>query len=183
MKDEYVNRVRRSIRLPHFDYSQPGGYYLTICSHEKYHLFGSVIDGEVILTTLEVIVDEEWKSITGRRSNVDVDTYCVMPNHFHGILFINESRRSTACRAQVLHPQPEQRRFGSPQGDSLSTIVGSFKSSVARRINLLRSSPGALVWQRNYYEHVIRNEVDLAEKREYIINNPLKWELDEYYTA
>ncbi len=177
MRDGSENRDRRSIRLPHFDYSQPGGYYVTICSHEKYHLFGSVTDGEVNLRPLGLIVDEEWNTIPTLRDNVVLDSSCVMPNHFHGILFITETRRGTACRAQ----EPARRQFGISQGGSLSTIVGSFKSSVARRINMLRNSPGAPVWQRNYYEHVIRNEADLAEKREYIKNNPLKWELDEYY--
>ena len=95
-----------------------------------------------------------------------------MPNHFHGILTIIGDGEGTARRA------PTMERFGKPTSGSLPTIVRAFKSAVTKRINELCGTPGASMWQRNCYEHVIRSETDLAEIREYIADNPLKWELD-----
>jgi REP element-mobilizing transposase RayT len=97
-----------------------------------------------------------------------------MPNHFHGILVIVEECRGTARCA----PTGVGRHFGKMESASLPAIVRSFKSAATRRINELRSTPNIHVWQHNYYEHVIRNETDLDEIREYITNNPLKWDLD-----
>ena len=90
-----------------------------------------------------------------------------MPNHVHGVVFIDGER---ARHASPLQPGPK-----------LGAVIGAFKSAAARWINQMRATPGAPLWQRNYYEHVIRNEASLSEIREYIANNPLKWTLDEYY--
>ncbi len=96
-----------------------------------------------------------------------------MPNHFHGILAIGKEDEGTARRA------PTIRKFGRPMAESLPTIIGAFKSTAARRINARQGTPGATIWQRNYYEHVIRDESSLNRIREYIINNPLSWEMDQ----
>jgi len=114
----------------------------------------------------------EWIKTADIRSNIELDVSVVMPNHFHGILTIVDHCRGTVHRAPTLE------QFGKPTSGSLPTIVRYFKSAVTRRINELRGTPYTPVWQRNYYEHVIRNETDLNEIREYIINNPLKWDLD-----
>ena len=120
------------------------------------------------------IVEEEWLKTKELRKNIDLDYYIVMPNHFHGIIII-ESRDKAR-----LVPTDEYRKFGKPIPNSLSTIIGSFKSAVTKRINELKGGLGS-IWQSNYYEHIIRNGKDLFFTRRYIELNPLKWELDEYY--
>ncbi len=163
---------RRSVRLKDHDYSQAGAYFVTICTHEKECMFGRVIDGQMRLNEYGRIVEEEWVKTADIRSGVELDASVVMPNHFHGVLAIVHGGRGTVHRA------PTSERFGKPTSNSIPTIVGYLKSAVTRRINELRGTSRTPVWQRNYYEHVIRNEDDLNEIREYIVNNPLKWDLD-----
>jgi len=119
------------------------------------------------------IVVEEWLKTATLRPYLTLDEFVVMPNHFHGILWIDKSRKGTARRA------PTFQQFGKPVAESLPTIIGAFKSAVARRINTSLGTPGISMWQRNYYEHIIRNEASLNRIREYIINNPLSWESDQ----
>ena len=107
------------------------------------------------------------------RPDVELGTSIVMPNHFHGIIVINDDCRGTARRA------PTVSRFGKPVAGALSTVVRSFKSAVTKRINEIRRTPGMTVWQRNYYEHIIRNDGDLNKIHEYILYNPAKWTEDE----
>lgn len=166
---------RRSIRLKEFDYSTPWWYYITICTYNRKNLFGQIINGKMILSELGIIVEEEWLNTEKLRNNVELDYYIIMPNHFHGIPIIN-SRDTARCV-----PTNEKRKFGEMIPGSLPVIVRSFKSAVTKRINELRNSPGEPVWQKNYYEHIIRNENDLNNIRSYIELNPLKWEIDEYY--
>jgi REP element-mobilizing transposase RayT len=118
------------------------------------------------------IVETEWIKTADIRKNVELDTYAIMPNHFHGILLITDNCRGTEHRA------PTVEQFGKLVSGSLPTIIRSFKATVTKQINQLRNTPGSSVWQRNYYEHIIRNEKKLNKIRKYIINNPLKWLLD-----
>ena len=163
---------RRSIRLKDFDYSQAGAYFVTICTYNKKCLFGKVISGEMQPNECGRVIEEEWLKTAEIRKNVELDVFVVMPNHFHGILVIEDKCRGTVHRAPTLE------QFAKPTSGSLPTIVRYFKSAVTRRINDLRGTSYTPVWQRNYYEHVIRNEDDLNEIREYIANNPVKWGLD-----
>jgi len=130
----------------------------------------------MILNKFGTIVREEWLRTEKFRENVELDYYIIMPNHFHGISIIN-SRDTARCV-----PTNEKRKFGELFPGSLPVIVRSFKSAVTKVVNELRNSPGEPVWQKNYYEHIIRNENDLNNIRKYIELNPLKWEIDEYYT-
>ncbi|MGB5289071.1 MAG: transposase [Ignavibacteriaceae bacterium] len=175
MSHDSQKHNRRSIRLKDFDYSTPWWYYITICSYNHQNLFGQIINGKMILSEFGIIVEEEWLKTEKLRKDVELDYYVIMPNHFHGIPIINSRDKAR------LVPTAEKREFGRPVANSLSTIVGSFKSAVTRRINEFRNSSGKLVWQKNYFEHIIRNENDLNNIRKYIELNPLKWELDEYY--
>jgi putative transposase len=167
---------RRSIRLKEFDYSTPWWYYITICTYNRKNLFGQIKNSKMILSDLGIIVEEEWLHTAELRSNVEIDYYVIMPNHFHSTLIINSRDKAR------LVPTNEKREFGRTVANSLSTIVGSFKSAVTKRINELRNSSREPVWQKNYYEHIIRNENDLNNIQKYIETNPLKWEIDEYYT-
>lgn len=168
---------RRSVRLPEYDYAGPGAYFVTICTHERRVLFGAMVDREMRLSPPGEIVLDCWNAIPDHFAHVALDAFVVMPNHVHGILIFGDRdiRRGMACHA----PTASVRQFSQPSAGALSTVVGSFKSASAREINRLRNTPGAAVWQRNYYEHVIRNEPDLDAIRQYIEHNPLRWHLDE----
>ena len=168
---------RRSTRLSDYDYAQPGAYFITICTQGRICLFGDVKDGEILLNPLGRIAKECWMSLPQHFNRVSLDLVVVMPNHVHGIVRIAEDGRSrsrgTACRA------PTMERFSHPDRGSLPTIIRSFKSSATKRINELRSTQGAQVWQRNYYDRVIRNERELDAIRQYLVDNPEKWPEDK----
>lgn len=166
------SRHRRSIRLAEYDYCQSNIYFVTICAVQQKCLFGDIQEGEARLSEAGKIVVEEWRKTEQLRSYVKTDEFVVMPNHFHGILGIVKENEGTARRA------PAIQEFGRPVAQSLPTIIGAFKSAAARSINLRQSTAGAQIWQRNFYEQVIRDEQSLNHIREYIINNPLSWELD-----
>lgn len=163
---------RRSIRLQGYDYARQGGYFVTICTRDRRRLFGHVANGRVELNTFGRLVEAEWRRTADLRPAVELDAYVVMPNHLHGILFITGHGGGTACRA------PTAAQFGRPVPRSLSTVLRSFKSAATRRMNAARQTPGRPLWQRNYYEHVIRDEEDLERIRAYILANPEYWALD-----
>jgi REP element-mobilizing transposase RayT len=171
MPNEGGKYHRRSIRLPGFDYGQPGMYFVTICTCKRQILFGEVVEGAMVLNQIGRIVEEEWSKTAALRPYVALDKFVIMPNHFHAIVEMHE-RRGTACRA------PTAERFAQPVSGSLPTIIRSFKSAVTKRVNDCRNMPGVPFWQENYYEHVIRNEDDLHRIREYIQTNPVRWEID-----
>jgi len=174
MTDNLVKHQRRSIRLKDYDYSQAGVYFITICTYDKECLFAKVVDGEMVLNEYGHLIEEEWLRTADIRNNVALDVFIIMPNHFHGILAIVDNCRGTARCAPTSH----NRQFGKMTSASIPAIIRSFKSATTKRINELPGTPHTPVWQRNYYEHVIRDENDLNEIREYVVNNPLKWELD-----
>ena len=173
---------RRSIRLQGYDYSQVGLYFITICTFEKQHLFGKITNGKMILNAFGNIAQNEWVKTTEIRQNIDMLEYIIMPNHMHGIILINDNDdgRGTVHRAPT-YRAPTVERFGKPTSNTIPTIVRGYKSTVTKQINMLRQTPGAPVWQRNYYEHIIRDEKSYFEIAEYIRYNPLKWRDDKYY--
>jgi putative transposase len=164
---------RRSIRLKDYDYSRAGAYFVTICSWNKECIFGDIVDREIRLNEFGQIVKKEWLQTGDVRQNVKLGEFIVMPNHVHGILEIADYGRGTLQRA------PTKEQFGKPVSNSIPTIIRLFKSATTKQINIFCNTPGIPVWQRNYYEHIIRNEKELYTIREYIRNNPFKWDLDE----
>jgi REP element-mobilizing transposase RayT len=152
---------RCSIRLPGYDYASPGAYFVTVCAHDQECIFD--------VPELRDAVEEAWRQIPFHFPNARLDESVVMPNHIHGIVRI--------VGAQHAAPLPAARTPTVKPG-SLGAVVRSFKSAATKRVNQIRRTPGALVWQRNYYERVIRNEDELSSIREYTHLNPLKWELD-----
>lgn len=141
---------RRSIRLKGYDYSAAGGYFVTVVTFRRECLFGEIVEGEIKVNALGRIVQECWNETPAHFPNVEIDSFVIMPNHIHGIVFIHENVGAT--HASPLLPS----RGPSPR--SLGAIVGSFKSAVSRRAGLELDS--ANIWQRNYYEHIIRNQPD-----------------------
>ncbi|WP_337869707.1 transposase [Meiothermus sp.] len=166
---------RRSIRLKGYDYTQAGAYFITICTHDRECLFGEVVDGKMRLNTAGTIIRQCWLDIPHHFPAAKLDEFVIMPNHVHGILVLAEWHVG-ARHAVPLQPQIE--RFGKPRAHSISTIVRSFKSAATKRVNEYRGIPGMPLWQRNYYEHTIRDMESLNRIREYIVNNPLQWLLD-----
>jgi putative transposase len=195
---------RRSIRRKGYDYTQAGAYFITLVTQDRVCLFGEVIDEEMQLNRFGEIVWECWQAIPEHFPHASLDAFVVMPNHVHGIIILNETKVGaqpitpqqstqhitpqpqlhaiprTATEPYANHPPTETRleQFGKPVAGSIPTIVRSFKAAVTKRINEYRGTPGAIIWQRNYYEHIIRNEDDLEAIREYIVMNPLRWHLD-----
>jgi putative transposase len=174
---------RRSIRLPGYDYTQAGAYYITIVTHNRKNLFGAVINHEMCLSPLGKIAFHEWEQLARRFKQVELGAFVVMPNHVHGIIIIHEDRATADLTAQHNPPDlrraPTHERFGKPVSGSIPTIVRSYKSAVTLRINYARRSDNDPVWQRNYYEHVIRDERDMQAKWDYIEGNPILWDDDD----
>ncbi len=173
MKYDLGIHRRRSIRLKGYDYSQAGGYFVTICVQNRECVFGEIRDEEVRLSSIGEIVQQEWLRTPIIRPHVELDKFVIMPNHIHGIIIIHGAGRGTSRRA------PTMERFGKPTHDSLSTIIRGFKSATTKRVNEFRGIPGQQLWQRNYHEHVIRDEKDYRAIQEYIVNNPLQWYYDQ----
>ena len=177
MKHDPHKHHRRSIRLKEYDYSQPGGYFVTICTHGKEQLFGRIVDGELKLNMAGREIENYWRDIPKRFPSVEIDEFVIMPNHVHGIVFIigdDRIKQSTPFVVGAIHELPLQRRQML-----LAKVIGRFKMTAAKRINELRGMNGCPVWQRNYYEHIIRGEKDLNAIRKYIVNNPARWGEDE----
>ena len=179
---------RRSIRLQGFDYTKEGAYYITICTSDKRLLFGTVNRESVLLNQLGQLAEQCWLEIPDHSPTVTIDYYVVMPNHFHGILVITEPPTDTnlllpshSVEAQDPAPCAVEVRVPRVIPRSLGAIVRGYKSAITRLAHGLPGFETTLIWQRNYYEHVIRDEDDLYVKRNYIQNNPLQWESDEFY--
>jgi REP element-mobilizing transposase RayT len=168
-------RGRRSIRLLACDYSGPGGYFVTICTRQRECLFED--------ERIRCIVEAGWQAIPTHFLHTDLDEWVIMPNHIHGILLISRGEEFAANAG--IHPSaplakasPLRRACGTQRG-SLGAVIQNFKSVTTRRIHQARLVPGRPIWQRNYYEHVIRDDKDLLRVRRYIADNPLAWDLDE----
>jgi REP-associated tyrosine transposase len=176
---------RRSIRLKEYDYSQPGAYFVTICTRERECLFGHVVNGEMQLNDAGEITRRCFKDVPVHFPFVELDAFVVIPNHVHGVIMIQG--RGEASVLPIHAPTEEQRADASPlrqrpngtQPRSLSAIVQNLKSISARKINAASGSPGTPVWQRGYYDHVVRNEDGLTAIYEYILGNPARWDEDE----
>ncbi len=152
---------RQSIRLQGYDYSLAGAYFVTICTQRREPLFGDVRDGEMILNDAGDIVEWAWLRLPERFPGIDVDEMTVMPNHIHGVLFLGDA----------LTPP-----LSVPKATNLAGVVRAFKSITARHVNVLLGRGDRPVWQRNYYEHIVRNDEELNRIRQYILDNPANWD-------
>lgn len=170
-------RHRRSIRLQGYDYAQAGAYFVTICANNRECLFGEIAGDATVLNAFGHVVADEWLFSAEIRQEIELGEFVVMPNHFHGIVAITDRERNAEGRGTARRA-PTVECFGKPVAGSLPTIVRSFKSAVTKRINEISQSPGVPVWQRSYYEHIIRDEADYARIAEYIADNPRRWAED-----
>jgi REP element-mobilizing transposase RayT len=169
--DPEIHR-RRSIRLRGYDYSQAGAYYVTVCTRGKVHLFGQVVEGEMALNDAGRMVRSAWEHMPRQFPTFELDGYVVMPNHFHAVIRIVGAPLVGAPNRAGTRPAP-----------TVGDIVGAFKSITTdeflRGVRESGWSPlnGAL-WQRNYYEHIIRDDDELNKIREYVATNPVRWDTD-----
>jgi len=196
---------RRSIRLQGYDYSGEGLYFITICCHNKVCLFGHVVNGTMVLNEYGQIAFSEWMKTPEIRPNVELDEFIVMPNHIHVIIRItrrgelhspniesNSSDFGVDSRGvlntpdfmgECNSPQPYSPQRYSPQlqgpSQTIGAIVRGYKSAVTKQLNQL--GIGRKVWQRDYYEHIIRNEQSYYNISKYIVNNPAKWWEDKFF--
>ena len=181
---------RRSIRLKNYDYSQEGAYFVTMVTWQREYLFGEIVGGEMMLNKVGKIIEREWLELPKRLRYVELGAYMVMPNHFHGILFIHENVGATRqgqtmslSGVEPLQTIMSDSIDGSPlprgpKPASLGAIIAQFKSRATKRIWKFSEFKETPIWQRNYYEHIIRDEKDLQNKTDYIEANPLLWDED-----
>jgi putative transposase len=164
---------RRSIRLKEYDYTQAGAYFITICTYQRQNIFGEIVNGEMKLNSFGEIAYNEWFKAAELRLNVNLfkEQFVVMPNHVHGNIWLIYELGTRQHRVST-------ERFGKPVSGSIPTIIRAYKSAVTYAINKLENSRGAVVWQKNYYEHVIRNEKELELITKYIEYNPMSWQID-----
>lgn len=166
---------RKSIRLDGYDYSQPGGYFITINTYQHIELFGEITEQGMRLNNFGHIVQEEWLQTEIIRPAIILDEFVIMPDHMHAILFITENDNASVVGAHSCAPLPEYNQILIRPPRSLGSIISGYKSKVTSRINALRGTPGEPVSQRNYYEHIIRSEKELDDIRIYIQGNPDAW--------
>jgi putative transposase len=192
---------RHSIRLQGYDYSSQGLYFVTICTYQRECLFGEIIAGKMELSEVGRVVAEEWQMSSQIRQEIELDVWVIMPNHIHGIVLISNvdvganggsphAGLAGINRSELPDLHYEKRanshsplRGISMKPRSLSSLMAGFKSATTKRINLLRDAPGMPVWQRNYYEHIIRNKESLRVIREYVRQNPLVWDVDQLHPS
>jgi len=162
------------MRLKGYDYAQAGAYFITICTHKRACLFGEIINGKMTVHDAGRVAEECWYAIPGHFPRVGLDRFVVMPNHVHGILFISDA----PVGAKYVSPLPSR-----PQGTSktIGSAIRGFKIGVTKWMR--QNTEFQNIWQRNYYDHIIRNEKDLNRIRKYIIENPLQWQADKYYSS
>ena len=167
--DEGLERFNRhSIRLKEYDYASPGAYFVTVVTQNHLCILGKVISGVMQTNTLGRIAQECWQEIPVHFLDIEIEPFVIMPNHIHGIITIHENViRGTIYRA------PATEKYGRPAVGSIPTIIRTYKASGSRRV---RQEMGMVkIWQRNYYEHIIRNQLELEDLAGYILSNPQTW--------
>jgi putative transposase len=170
---------RRSIRLQGYDYSQAGAYYITIVAQERECLFGEIMDATMQLNEYGQFVAETWQWLEQQYPYVELGAWVVMPNHLHGIIILHEYGGLVgAVREPPLRANPTS-TMGAAKPKSLGRLIGAFKTISTKKINILRNTEGAVVWQRNYYEHIIRNDDDYNRIHLYIESNIDNWSTDD----
>ncbi|RNL51009.1 transposase [Pedobacter jejuensis] len=184
---------RRSIRLKGYDYSKSGAYFITICCEDRIHRFGRVVNHEMVLNPFGVIAYKQWIKLSERFSNFELDVFQIMPNHFHGIIVLKDVIQpveETAVGATLAVAQNDEddkenlMRATARVAPTIADIVGAYKSIVSNeclKICKAQNKSMGKLWQRNYYEHVIKDERAYNNISNYIINNPIKWNEDKFY--
>ena len=188
---DYTNKFhsRKSIRLKGYDYSRKGLYFITICCQDRVCRFGYVENGIMILNEFGQIANDEWMKLQHRFENFELDAFQIMPNHMHGIIKLNEMPAGSGFttdhtdQPSNIDPSGIQKEsiFHNP---SIFDIIGAYKSLVSNyclEIYKSRNQMMGKLWQRSYYEHIVRDERAYENIADYIVNNPQNWEEDKFY--
>lgn len=193
MSEKFQNKYRiSSARLQNWDYGWAGAYFVTICTKNRECYFGDIVYETMNYTPLGAIANVLWYELKNHRSNVELDAFQVMPNHFHGIIILKneivdiddavdggnavETRRALSLQ-QRTQSSPGQQRFQNQGKNTLSSIVGAYKSAVTKHANRLGLNNG---WQSRFHDHIIRDKNEFERIRNYIINNPVNWNTDRF---
>ena len=181
--EKYKNKYRtQSARLQNWDYGWNGAYFITVCTKNREHYFGKIINGEMQLNETGKIVETEWLKTFEIRvdMNLKMGEYVIMPNHFHAIIIIGENKYNIQGRDAMhrVSTNTAKNKFGS-QSKNLASIIRGFKSSVTTFVRKTENLDFG--WQPRFYDHIIRNEELFYKISEYIINNPMNWENDKLY--
>jgi putative transposase len=184
-------RGRRSIRLPGYDYTQPGACFVNICTQNHLPTLGRILGGEIVLSKEGKIIMNRLEKTPDHLTNTTLDTYVIMLSHIHLIIILTDHRKGEASatdstflpfesKADASPLQPNDTRPRGSKRGSLGAIIQNLKSVSTRKINQLHKTPRKRIWQRNFFEHIIRSERALNAIRHYIQINPNRWELDRY---
>jgi REP element-mobilizing transposase RayT len=175
-KHELEKPRRRSIRLKEYDYSQPGAYFVTVCVNRRRCILAHIRDENVVLSRVGAVVQRCWEDVPNHFSAVELDAFVIMPNHLHGILVLHG--RGVQLNAPTPGTPVRRGKHAaiSPKRNTLSVIIRTFKAAVTTQCGKNRHP--SFKWQRNYYEHIIRNEAELNRIRQYILYNPTLWQFD-----
>ncbi len=175
--------TRKNIRLQGYDYALAGGYFVTLSTHKKQPLFGEIVDMEVVLNEIGELVKECWLELPNHHPDVILDEYIVMPDHLHGILFINrlavdvsegEAGNQKIFAEIISSEKSVSTQANGAKSDSLGAIIAGFKSCATRKIRQQLDDSAIKIWQRNYYDRIIRDEKELAQIRAYVRYNAVK---------
>jgi REP element-mobilizing transposase RayT len=161
--------------LKNYNYSQAGAYFVTICSQGRECLLGEIVDNSISLSQYGEIVEQVWRQIPQHFPFVTPDAAVIMPNHFHGIIVIDQESWPVQQDSHDLAPKQNSKK------PTLGQIIAYFKYQSTKLINIMRDLTGVKFWQRSYYEHIIRSEASLARLRSYIEQNPQKWQHDQLH--
>ena len=175
--------ARKSTRLEGFDYSSEGSYFITLVTKNRIHLFGEIVDEEMVLNEFGRIVEFTWNDLLNHNTDMGFGEFCIMPNHVHGIIHLY-GKKEISTVGVGSEPTPVFHQAGlepasTRSSQTLSEIVRQFKTFSARRINALRETVGVSVWQRSFYDHIIGIDREYSQIEEYILDNPREWAWDE----
>lgn len=187
MEDKFQNKYRRqSTRLQHWDYGRDAAYFVTICTRDREHFFGRISEGKLQLSPTGVIADIMWYEIKHHAKNVEMGDFVVMPNHIHGIIILNGNNQNAVDDVVERHAFPlhhiqnktiGQQRFQNQGKNTLSSIIGSYKSAVTKHAHRLNYN---FAWQPLFYDHIIRDKKAFDTISAYIQNNVQNWKEDKF---
>ena len=177
MNEKFRDKNRkRSARLSTWDYSWNAAYFITICTKNREHFFGEIINKEIILSGMGELALKFWEEISEHFSFVYLDEFTVMPNHMHGIIVIDKPLNDAPFTE--LPKVIAQERFQHPGENSISSIIGSYKSVVSKNAHLINPD---FAWQSRFHDHIIRDEDSFKRIKNYISNNPENWKEDKFH--
>lgn len=188
MPDKFQSKYRiASARASWWNYGIAGSYFITICTKGRKHFFGEIIKGKMYLAPAGILADVLWHEIPHHAKNVELGAFQVMPNHLHGILILNnnlldavETRHGLSLQSEQPPISPAQQRFQNQGKNTVSSIIGSYKSAVLKHTNRLGIE---FAWQSLFHDHIIRDDLEYQRINDYIESNPETWKDDRFFSA